>query len=122
MFLKANDKVNSYNTIILGMVILKDNSPLVLDLFLDDIKKTYGDELSEVSGDEMAVAFKIKGELVAIGSMSMPIPMKEIEETAKYAYNWPNVIEEVKDHKGHLIVTVMQGSSDTIKRYKIFTS
>jgi hypothetical protein len=31
-------------------------------------------------------------------------------------------LEEVKEHKGHLIVSIMQGSDDVVKRYKIFTS
>lgn len=56
------------------------------------------------------------------GSMPAPIPMGDIEETAKYAYNWDSAVEEVKEHKGHLIVSIMQGRNNMVERYKIFTS
>lgn len=69
-----------------------------------------------------AASLNIDGELVAIGSMPAPIPMRDIEGTAKYAYNWDNVIEEIKEHKAHLIVSIKQGGNNMVKRYKIFTS
>lgn len=38
--------------IILGMVMLEDNSPFKLGLFLDDIKETCEYKIGELSGDE----------------------------------------------------------------------
>lgn len=88
---------------------------------MDDIKETCAYKVGKVSGDENAATLTIDGELVAIGSMPAPIPMGDIEGSAKYAYNWDNAVEEAKEHKAHLIVSVMQGSDNMVKRYKIFT-
>lgn len=104
------------------MVILEDNSSFKLDLFLNDIKNSSEYKISEPSGNNNAATLNIDGELIAIGSMPVPIPSGDIEATAKYAYNWENAMEEIREHKGHLIVSVMQGTDNTVKRYKIFTS
>lgn len=104
------------------MIMLEDNSPFKLRLFLDDIKETCEYKVGKPSGDENAATLNIDGELVAIGSMPAPIPMGDIERTATYAYNWENAVEDVKEHKAHLIVSLMQGSDNIVKRYKIFTS
>ncbi len=108
--------------IILGMIMLEDNSPFKMELFLEDIKDTCEYKVGKPSGDENATTLNIDGELVAIGSIPAPIPMGDIEGTAKYAYNRDNALEEVNEHKAHLIVSVMQGSDNMVKRYKIFTS
>jgi hypothetical protein len=107
MFFKSQNKVRTNSSsIILGMVILEDSSPLKLDLFLNDINRSDEYKISKLSGDEDAVTLNIDGELVAIGSMPVPIPLADIEGTAKYAYNWENAMEEVKEHRGHLIVSI----------------
>ena len=104
------------------MIMLEENSPFNLKRFLEDIKGTGEYKAGNPSGDENAATLTIDGELVAIGFMPAPISMGDIEGAAKYAYNWENALEEVKEHKAHLIVSIMQGSDDVVKRYKIFTS
>lgn len=59
--------------------------------------------------------------MVAIAHMPIPIPSGEIEEAAQYAYNWQTALEDTKDHESHLIVSLMQGGQDQLKRFKIFT-
>jgi len=122
MLFRSKNRKKADSRIILGMIMLEDNSPFNLRLFLDDIKQTGEYKVGKPSGDENAATLTINGELVAIGSMLVPIPMGDIEGAAKYAYNWENALEEVKEHKAHLIVSIMQGSDDVIKRYRIFTS
>jgi hypothetical protein len=122
MLFRSKNKKKTDSRIILGMIMLEDNSPFNLRLFLDDIKGTREYKVGKPSGDENAVTLAIDREMVAIGSMPMAIPMGDIEGAAKYAYNWENALEVVKEHKAHLIVTIMQGSDDMVKRYKIFTS
>lgn len=104
------------------MIMLEDTSPFNLGLFLKDIKETSEYKVGKPEGDENAATLTVDGELVAIGSMPVPIPTGDIERAARYAYNWENALEEVKEHKAHLIISIMQGSDNVIKRYKIFTS
>lgn len=104
------------------MVILSDDAAFNLKLFLKDIKGNYKYKIGAPSGDKEAGVITIDGELVAIGSMPVPVPWGEIERTAAYAYNWENATIDLRDHKGHLIVSIMHGTDDQVKRYRIFTS
>jgi hypothetical protein len=122
MLFRSKNKKKADSRIILGMIMLEDNSPFNLRLFLDNIEGTHAYKVGKPSGDDNAATLTIDGELVAIGSMPVPIPMGDIEGAVRYAYNWENALEEVKEHKAHLVVSIMQGSDDVIKRYKIFTS
>jgi hypothetical protein len=122
MLFRSKNKKKTDSRIILGMIMLEENSPFNFKRFLEDIKGTGEYKTDKPSGDENAASLIIDGELMAIGFMPAPIPMGDIEGSAKYAYNWENALEEVKEHKAHLIVSVMQGSDNVVKRYKIFTS
>ena len=122
MLFKAKDQPGTESRIILGMVLLKDNAPLDLGLFLKDVKNTKKYKIGKPGGDKTATTFTIDDELVAIGFMPVPIPWGDLESAAKYAYNWETVLEDVKNHHGHLIVSIIQGANDPIKRYRIFTS
>lgn len=107
--------------ILLGMVLLQDESSFDLDNFLKDYNNSYTDQIQELSGDNTSAAFRIAGEMVVIGHMPLPVPAGDIEGTAQYAYNWPTALEDTKSHKSHLIVSVVQGGADQVQRYKIFT-
>lgn len=107
--------------IILGMVMLSDQNSFDVEAFSNDFKKHYAVNIHEPTGDNSSFAFNIDGETVAIGHMPIPIPSSDIKGTAEYAYNWQTVLEDTKDHKSHLIVSLMKGGQDQIKRFKIFT-
>ena len=49
--------------IIPGMIMLEDNSPFKLGLFLDDIKETCEYKVGKPSGDENATTLNMDGEL-----------------------------------------------------------
>ena len=108
--------------IILGMILLKDSQAFNLKDFLADIKKNTRYRISKASGDDQAAVIKIGGEQVAIGAMPVPVPQGDIEGTAAYTYNWPTAVEDLKDHQGHLIVSVLAGDGTPVERYRIFTS
>lgn len=112
---------NIESKIILGMVILTDEKSFDLESFKKDFTHYYSDKIYETSGDNTSVAIKIDGEMVGIGHMPIPIPLGDIEGTVKYAYNWQTAIEDTKDHKSHLIISLIGGGNDQIKRFKIFT-
>ena len=118
---KKKADISQDSKIILGMIMLNDGSSFDIENFTNDFKSNYNGNIQEPSGDNASFVFKIDGEMVAIGQMPVPIPAGDIEETAQYAYNWQSALEDTKNHKSHLIVSLMQGGQDQIKRFKIFT-
>src|SRR5215203_2949008 len=117
---KTPDKAHD-SKIILGMVMLNSDNSFDIGSFTDDYKSHYDDNIEEPTGDNASFVFQIDSETTAIAHMPVPIPFGDIEETAKYAYNWQNVLDDTKEHRSHLIVSLMQGGQDQIKRFKIFT-
>lgn len=103
------------------MVLLRDLDSFKLDSFINDFKNNYGDKIQELTGDNSSTAFKIDGEMLVIGYMPFPIPSGDIEGSAQYAYNWRTALDDTKEHKSHLVVSVMKGEQDQIKRFKVFT-
>ncbi len=122
MFWKKKKTDTSQNSnIILGMVMLKDNNSFSIDSFCNDYTNNYNSLVEEPTGDSGSFIFKIEGEMAAIAHMNIPIPSSDIKETAIYAYNWQTALEDTDEHQSHLIVSLMQGGQDQIKRFKIFT-
>ncbi|MBI3717980.1 MAG: DUF4261 domain-containing protein [Sphingobacteriales bacterium] len=107
--------------IILGMVMLADELPLNKDAFYQDFIKNYSRKAKKITGDNSVSTITIDGQLVLIAHMPVPIPNSDIERTAEYAYNWETAVEDTKDHKSHLIVSITSGDASTIERFKIFT-
>lgn len=117
---KKNNKEQDQK-ILLGMIMLQDENSFDLESLINDYRNNYNYKIQEPTGDNLSFVFEIEGEMVAIGHIPAPIPSGEIEATAQYAYNWPTAIEETKDHKSHLIVSVLSGGLDQLKRFSIFT-
>lgn len=104
------------------MIMLKDDAGFSINSFCADFSSNHTDEIVDLEGDEGSFVLTIADETVAIAFMDVPIPKGDIEETAKYAYNWQTVVKDTANHKSHLIVSLMNGSRDQIKRFKILTS
>ncbi len=121
MFWKKKKHKDTQSKIILGMIILQDENQFDPKAFQLDFKDNYVQTINEPSGDSSSFAFKVDDELIVIGHLPFPIPYTDIEETSVYAYNWENALEDSKTHKSHLIVSIMSGGQDQIKRFKIFT-
>jgi hypothetical protein len=117
---KKVDKTQD-SKIILGMVLLRDDTTFDVDIFCNDFKSLYDKSIEEPTGDNSSIVFTVEEEMIAIAHMPVPIPSGDIDETAQYAYNWQTALEDIKEHKSHLIVSLMQGGQDQIKRFKIFT-
>ena len=109
------------NKIILGMILLQDANTFEIDTFSNDFLNLYGDNIQEPTGDNSSFVFTVDGEMIAIAHMPVPIPSGDIEGTAQYAYNWQTALEDANKHKSHLIISLMKGRQDQIKRFKIFT-
>lgn len=121
MFWKKKIKDNSQRKIILGMVILQDENSFNLERFHEDFTSNYKETISKATGDSSSFVFDIDGEFIVVAHMPIPIPNGDIEGTAKYAYNWETAVNDLRNHKSHLIVSVTSGGQDPIKRFKIFT-
>lgn len=122
MFLKkkkAETKVEG--KVVLGMIMLFGETSFDLDSFVRDYNSCFDDKIQKLSGDNSSSAFKLANEMVSIAHLPFPIPWGDIEGTAEYAYNWQTVLDDTKEHKSHLIVSIIQGGRDQIKRFGIFT-
>ena len=104
---------------IIAMVILADETSFSYQKFLEDFQ--HYQPVSNADGDNVAAAFDVNGESVALMNIDKPIPWDDIEGTAQYSYNWPKALEDLKDQKVHVVIALMGGSTDAIKRFKIHT-
>jgi len=107
--------------IILGMIMLEDNTGFNIAGFTQDYDDNYNYAVKYQEGGIEGFVCAIEGENIAIMQMGFPIPDEDIKGTGQYAYNWPTVLDDIKDHKDHLIISVMTGSYDPVKRFRIFT-
>lgn len=122
MFWKKKKADKSQDSkMILGMVLLQDANTFDIGSFSNDFLSFYGDNIQEPTGDNSSFVFTVDGEMIAIVHMPVPIPSGDIEGTAQYAYNWQTALEDTNEHKSHLIVSIMQGRQDQIKRFRFFT-
>lgn len=120
MFWKKK-KTKKENKIVLGMVLNSGENDFNIDDFVSDYNRSYNEDIKNIEGDNHALSFTVDGESVAIAYMDFPIPSDDIQGTAQYAYNWETALEDTKDHKSHFIVSLIWGSEDQVKRFKILT-
>ena len=87
----------------------------------EDLKSHYDYTINESPGDDLVTFFRLDNELVSVTHIDAPIPYDDIHETVQYAYNWETAVEDLRKHQSHLIVSIMRGSDDPIKRFRTFT-
>jgi hypothetical protein len=121
LFKKEPKPKSQESNILLAMPMFINGDTYEIKKIIDSLKTLWGFEITDFGGDENVAVFNVNGESVAIANMGIQIPWGDIEGTAKYAYNWPNVLEDLKDHTGHAIVTVMAGQKSPLDRFKILS-
>src|SRR3569833_828743 len=121
MFWKKN-KQSVDSKLIQGMILLNDTLLFDAERFQKDIEKNTKFKSGKLTVDGNACSVTIDKETFAIGSMPVPAPVEEIERIADQTSYWENEMNRMRQHQRHLIVSMLPGSSDTIKRYRIFTS
>lgn len=57
--------------------------------------------------DENTLVFQCQGAMVSVALMPAPIPGGEAERQAAKNYRWPGGVEQVKGHKAHLVVGLL---------------
>lgn len=107
--------------ILLAMPMFNDGEAYQLDNIITNLKSFWNLTITEIEGDNSTAVFKVDGEMIALAYMPVQIPWGDIEGTAQYAYNWQNSTQELKDHTGHAIVSVMAGSKPAIERFRILS-
>jgi hypothetical protein len=105
---------------ILGMVLLANEDAFSYEQFVDYFEHNYHD-LQEASGGDVAAAFKINEEEVYLMNISAPIPFGDIEKATEHAYHWSSALEDTKDHRAHVVIALINGNHNPIKRFRLHT-
>lgn len=110
------------NTLI-GMVLLPDTNPFSYTAFIARLEHAVTIESKQ--GDDYAAALTIAGHNIYVMHFATSIPADDIQGTAQYMYNWPTAAEDVKDHRGHIVLTVGNNGPtdaiDCINQFRILT-
>lgn len=109
------------NNALIAMPMFGNGETYQLDDVIQNLKSFWGLPVAEINGDNETAFFNVDGESVAVLHVPDQIPWGDIDATAQYAYNWPNAREELKDHNGHAIVSVMPSDKPVLERFKILS-
>jgi hypothetical protein len=112
---------SSATKILLAMPMFTNGDRYDLSLILNSLKNDWNLDVSSTDDNNDTAVLTIDGEMVAIAFMPVPIPWGDIEGTAQYAYTWQTAQEELKDHTGHSIVSIMSGRKLPLDRFKLLT-
>lgn len=108
---QAEKRKNNPGTF-LNFVLLKENK-WDKEAFLKQLKEdwqiedeSHDDKEKEDSEDMVVISYK-EASIISVALMPAPIPDGEAEYHAQSNYMWKDAVETVKQHKAHLLVTVM---------------
>jgi len=118
---KKEKKKEETLSIALAMPLFKNGESYDLNAAISHLNNFWNLDIQKPEGDKNSAVIKMNGYMIAIAFMPAPVPGDDIEGTAQYAYNWPKALEELKDHTGHAIVSVIGGSSSAKERYSTLT-
>lgn len=110
---------------LISYLLLQEKS-FPFDAFLKQLAKTRiaGRKVSEPHRNGDIVTFELDDELVAIALMPAPYPASDLEGPIATSWMWPRQppIDEVKRHQSHLLITMMRGNADPVRRRLILTA
>lgn len=115
------NRKEKHEEILLAMPIYVAGDRYDFNLLTEDIKGYWKVDITDIEGDSESGSFKMHGETVGIYFVPGSIPDEDLRNTAKYAYNWPKVLDESAAFTGHAVVALMPGSSDALLRHKVLT-
>jgi hypothetical protein len=76
--------------------------------------------VSDLSAKDGSLSFSLGESNVVMALMPAPIPWSDLEGPCATSWMWPTAAEDLKQHRQHLIVTVM-GEAGPIERSKLLT-
>jgi Domain of unknown function (DUF4261) len=120
-FKKSTDNENHDNKeMLLGMVLLSEPNSMIISGVVDELRNKWKLKVDDKESSNESSVLTIGEYQVAIGNMPIAIPGNEIEETASYNYYWDNGKTESAKHKGHIIVSIINGGTNQIKENLLF--
>lgn len=118
------EKINLEKTessILLSMPMFNNNERYDINGVIENLKTFWGLTISDFTGDDNSAAFKIEEEMVAMAYINAPIPWEDIQKTAEYTYNWQTATEDLKNHNGHAIVSILSSKKSQKERFTILS-
>jgi hypothetical protein len=112
----SEDKIGSGEPIIAALLLEGGSFPF--DAFMKKLAKTKvaGKSASDIERKDEIVSFNLGDEFVALALM--PVPYPDMEGPLATTWMWPPEppIEDVKQHESHLLVTMIGGEGDPVRR------
>lgn len=118
---EKNNLEKNENSILLAMPMFNNNERYKINAVIENLKTFWELTISDFTGDDDSAVLKIEGEMVALAYMPAPIPQEDIQGTAQYAYNWQTATEDLENHNGHAIVSIMSSQKSPKERFTILS-
>ena len=119
---KEKNQENTSNSPILGMVLLQEAHSLDISKVVTELESQWGltVKVESENTDETAI-IEIDEYRIAIGLIAAPIPTDEAITAAQYNFFWDNGAEQVKKHKAHLILSIINAGQNAVKENILFS-
>jgi hypothetical protein len=121
LFKKEPKSKDPENNILLAMPIFNNGDSYQINKVIENLKSQWNFEITDIEGDDEAASFNISGESIALANIPVQIPWGDIEGTAKYAYNWPSALKDLKGHTGHAILSIITSQKSPVDRFRILS-
>ncbi|WP_060875018.1 DUF4261 domain-containing protein [Myroides odoratus] len=108
-------------SLLLAMPMFEKGGTYSIEAVLQHLHAEWGYQVEGTDYDNTTAVLTVEGTMFAIAFMPAPIPTEDIQNTAQYAYNWENVLEDVQDVDSHAIVSVLSGPMDTVERHLLLS-
>ena len=120
-FLKGKKAKQGGGKVLLAMPMFNQGQSYEIYRVIEHLRTEWNLTVTQVEGDDQTATFTIYGETIALAAIPARIPWGDIQGTARYAYNWPTAEQDLTDHTGHALVTVMTSHAGNLDRFKVLT-
>jgi hypothetical protein len=109
-------------SISIAFVALGEKPQLSADAIQRDLKATWPSlpALGKAEKKDITLAFSVGEASVILGLMPAPIPWSDLQGPCATSWLWPEAASVLKQHRNHLIVTVM-GDENPLNRAKLLS-
>jgi Domain of unknown function (DUF4261) len=106
----------------IAMVALGKGAKLSGNAIQRDLQETWPSlpSIGPLEKKDMTLSFDVGDDWVALGLMPAPIPWSDLEGPCETSWIWPSAADDLKQHTGHVIVTV-SSEDEPIERAKLLT-
>ncbi|MCC6412813.1 MAG: DUF4261 domain-containing protein [Saprospiraceae bacterium] len=109
-------------SVLIGMVLLEDPKGFSPNATVANLQTAWAiNPTYEPGTATSSVALVIDGYTVVLSPIPLPVPEKEIRETAEYNYLWSNGADEALRHRGHVIVSLLGAGKNPVEENLLFS-